>query len=167
MAKDNIPCIPIVLAQSALQKTIYRVYQYFRSSQFGKKQYTEYTDISGLVSMAKNNICYLWFNQHDEKQFFVNLLLGEPFILQPPYDIGVDIGMNISVPCVSYGFPRPQTSWYKKDDSLETNKRAKIGEDGTLFIRDLQVEDEGTYVCVVENQFGKEEVSAYLRITGI
>ncbi|XP_077868651.1 muscle, skeletal receptor tyrosine-protein kinase-like, partial [Saccoglossus kowalevskii] len=91
----------------------------------------------------------------------------EPFILQPSYDIGVDIGMNMSLPCVSYGFPRPQTFWYKKDDSLETNKRAKIGEDGTLFIRDLQVEDEGTYVCVVENQFGKEEVSAYLRITGI
>lgn len=32
---------------------------------------------------------------------------------------------------------------------------------------DLNLEDEGMYTCVVENQFGKKEVSAYLSITGI
>ncbi|XP_070532919.1 hemicentin-1-like [Ptychodera flava] len=91
----------------------------------------------------------------------------EPSILQAPLDTRVDISMNVTMPCVSYGFPEPKTTWYKVNGSLETNSRVKISEDGSLFIRNLELEDEGTYVCVVSNKFGKKEFMAYLRITGL
>ncbi|XP_070581752.1 hemicentin-1-like [Ptychodera flava] len=91
----------------------------------------------------------------------------EPSILQAPLDTRVDISMNVTMPCVSYGFPEPKTTWYKVNGSLETNSRVKVSEDGSLFIRNLELEDEGTYVCVVSNKFGKKEFMAYLRITGL
>ncbi|XP_077986992.1 hemicentin-1-like [Glandiceps talaboti] len=92
---------------------------------------------------------------------------SKPSIREPPLDAPVDIGSNLTLPCVALGYPQPVTTWYKEDGSLEDNDRISVTESGSLSIRHLQLEDEGTYVCVVTNQFGTEEVSAYIRITGI
>lgn len=35
------------------------------------------------------------------------------------------------------------------------------------FLVDLGVNDEGSYVCVAQNQFGTTQMAAYLTITGI
>lgn len=35
------------------------------------------------------------------------------------------------------------------------------------IVLDLEVDDEGLYICAAQNQFGTAEASAYLTITGI
>ncbi|XP_071947832.1 hemicentin-1-like [Antedon mediterranea] len=91
-----------------------------------------------------------------------------PRILQPPDNVAIDIGLNASFPCLAFGFPKPIISWRRIDGkNLNTNPRVTVTTGGALHIRDLTVDDAGTYICIAENKFGKEEETAQLRITGL
>ncbi|XP_033105528.1 hemicentin-1-like isoform X2 [Anneissia japonica] len=91
-----------------------------------------------------------------------------PKILQPPDNVAIDIGLNASFPCLAFGFPRPVISWRRIDGKdLSINPRVTVTSGGSLHIRDLTVDDAGTYVCIAKNKFGREEETAQLRITGL
>ncbi|KAL4218919.1 Hemicentin-1 [Mactra antiquata] len=92
---------------------------------------------------------------------------SEATIVQPPDNVGEDIGKNATLVCQADGSPSPRVFWRRADGKhLDFGGRVQQYV-GYLFIQDLEVEDEGMYICAVQNQFGTSEASAYLTITGI
>ena len=89
--------------------------------------------------------------------------------MQAPSKVGFDIQSNGTLPCVAIGIPPPKVFWRRKDGrplDLSPGARFKQLETGSLFIRGIRVEDEGIYVCSVQNRFGTTEAEADVDITG-
>lgn len=66
--------------------------------------------------------------------------------------------------CRRVGIPTPVSTWKQQDKPLETNGRKEILSDGTLIIRDTQKSDQGNYTCLVENQYGRDDIVYTVRI---
>ncbi|XP_030853395.1 hemicentin-1 isoform X1 [Strongylocentrotus purpuratus] len=126
-------------------------------------------DIMGVQDSDSGSYTCYATNEAGVVSETVHLEVGSsPIILQPPIDLGVNYGMNVSVTCIAMGHPPPAVTWRKVGQShLDINPRITMTEDGNLFIRDMQVEDSGTYVCVAHNEHGSTEASAQLRITNL
>ena len=70
---------------------------------------------------------------------------------------------------MAIGIPPPKVFWRRKDGrplDLSPGSRFKQLETGSLFIRGIRVEDEGIYICSVQNRFGTTEAEADVDITG-
>nr|XP_055041763.1 hemicentin-1 isoform X2 [Misgurnus anguillicaudatus] len=112
-------------------------------------------------------------NSAGSAQGYITLDVGSaPQFTRKPSDLSADIGANITLPCHAQGHPEPQLSWRREDNvPLFSQHRGhssvtqKI--DGHLFITNLWVEDEGTYVCEAQNQFGKIQTKAKITVTGL
>lgn len=63
-----------------------------------------------------------------------------------------------SIPVISDNF--------KKASSGSFNRRSKVLGSQSLLLSNVQVDDEGEYVCVVENTVGRDEKSAKLVVHG-
>nr|XP_054769474.1 hemicentin-1-like [Lytechinus pictus] len=126
-------------------------------------------DIMGVQDSDSGSYTCMASNDAGFDTETVHLEVGSsPIILQPPIDLGVNYGMNVSVTCIAMGHPAPTVTWRKVGQShLAANPRITMNEEGNLFIRDMQVEDSGTYVCVAHNEHGSTESSAQLRITNL
>ncbi|MBN3312119.1 HMCN1 protein, partial [Atractosteus spatula] len=95
-----------------------------------------------------------------------------PEFTQEPSDITADIGSNITLQCHAQGYPEPQISWKRVDNTLLFSRRfasstisQKRG--GSLTINNLWVDDETTYICEAQNQFGKIQAQATVTVTGL
>ncbi|XP_063245186.1 hemicentin-1-like [Bacillus rossius redtenbacheri] len=88
-----------------------------------------------------------------------------PEVLQPPVDVEVRFGGSGVVPCVAVGSPRPAVSWRREDGAPLDEARFSAGEGG-LHVAGAVIDDQGTYVCTVENILGTVQMSARLNITG-
>ncbi|XP_048772936.2 hemicentin-1-like isoform X2 [Ostrea edulis] len=98
----------------------------------------------------------------------VDLEVGaDPRITKAPFNMGADISTNASLQCEAIGDPVPKIYWLFKGNPIKTGIRLKQDKSGNLFIDNLEHKDEGRYTCVAQNQFGMQEVSAFLSITGI
>ncbi|KAK3087485.1 hypothetical protein FSP39_006555 [Pinctada imbricata] len=100
----------------------------------------------------------------------VRLTVGaEPRIQNGPFDISADISTNVSLQCEATGKPPPKFYWTK--DGSPVVLKGRLSQEsttsGTLYIQALEPGDEGRYTCVAQNQFGMEESSAFLTVTGI
>ncbi|XP_022085366.1 hemicentin-1-like isoform X2 [Acanthaster planci] len=93
---------------------------------------------------------------------------ARPTILTIPADIGVQYGQNVTMTCLARGTPQPVISWRRVGGvPIDSSPRVTIQSNGNLVIRDINVEDAGTYVCEAINEHGRDEVSAQIRITGL
>ncbi|XP_021344835.1 hemicentin-1-like, partial [Mizuhopecten yessoensis] len=99
----------------------------------------------------------------------VTLEVGsEPRITTQPSNLGADIGTNVTISCEATGNPPPKIYWRNEDGTIIAYGGRFIQlPEGSLFIRNLKIGDEGRYTCVVQNQFGMRDMSAYLSVTGI
>ncbi|XP_060069782.1 hemicentin-1-like [Ylistrum balloti] len=99
----------------------------------------------------------------------VTLEVGsEPRITTQPANIGADIGTNVTINCEATGHPPPKIYWRKEDGTIVTMKgRFTQLPTGSLSITNLKMGDQGRYTCVVQNEFGMRDISAYLTVTGI
>ncbi|KAI5693336.1 hypothetical protein M8J75_013991 [Diaphorina citri] len=87
----------------------------------------------------------------------------------------VKLGDDVILPCVAQGHPLPTYSWYReiREDrtnlkSLDlTNPRYKILVDnaGLLKISNVRLEDEGKYLCWINNTVGEDTIQITLSIT--
>uniref|UniRef100_A0A672J3U8 Neurofascin n=1 Tax=Salarias fasciatus TaxID=181472 RepID=A0A672J3U8_SALFA len=97
---------------------------------------------------ASNEFGYLLANA------FVNVLHATPRILWPRNEfVKVVEGSRTFLDCRYFGSPVPESH---QGRNLEGN-RFKIHSNGTLEIKRIRIEDEGTYLCVVSNIAGREE----------
>uniref|UniRef100_A0A4W3JWV4 Hemicentin 1 n=1 Tax=Callorhinchus milii TaxID=7868 RepID=A0A4W3JWV4_CALMI len=103
----------------------------------------------------------------------VTLEVGSaPTFFQSPLDISVDIGSNLTLPCQAQGYPEPRVRW-RRLDGLSIYSRPRAVSlvtqltTGSLFFNNLWVDDEATYVCEAENQFGKIQAQVRVTVTGL
>lgn len=66
------------------------------------------------------------------------------------------------------GFPQPSIKWYIDSTEISSvNKDYKVVEDGDIYkliIKEVAVEHQGTYSCVIKNEHGSEECSANVTV---
>ncbi|KAI6172894.1 EGF-like domain-containing protein [Aphelenchoides besseyi] len=91
-----------------------------------------------------------------------------PTIVPSPERVQGNIESSIKLQCRALGAPNPKISWTKDRSpiSLE-NKRFSILADGSLMIRDIQVEDQGYFTCEAKNEFGVQFKNTLLVVTGL
>ncbi|ETE68709.1 Hemicentin-1, partial [Ophiophagus hannah] len=104
----------------------------------------------------------------------ITLDVGSPPVFtQEPSDVSMDIGSNITLACYVQGYPEPKVKWQRLDGSPLFSRHFAVSSisqlrTGALSIHNLWVNDEGTYVCEAENQFGKIISSpATVTVTGL
>ncbi|XP_042615421.1 ADAMTS-like protein 3 isoform X2 [Cyprinus carpio] len=78
--------------------------------------------------------------------------------------ISVRLGANLTLECPVKGVPRPTVSWHRKEGPLGAS--ASPLPDGSLLLRNLTLQDYGTYSCVAANSIGKSVASGLLRVVG-
>ncbi|XP_036005814.1 immunoglobulin superfamily member 10 [Fundulus heteroclitus] len=72
------------------------------------------------------------------------------------------LSQNLWLPCTSYGTPHPSIHWVLQDGSVvrfnkhTSEKRISVCENGTLFIKDVNPEDDGKYECIATSSTGSE-----------
>ncbi|XP_026071934.1 ADAMTS-like protein 3 [Carassius auratus] len=78
--------------------------------------------------------------------------------------ISVRLGANLTLECPVKGVPRPTVSWHRKEGPLGAS--ASTLPDGSLLLRNLTLQDYGTYSCVAANSIGKSVASGLLLVAG-
>ncbi|XP_072429742.1 hemicentin-1 isoform X3 [Chiloscyllium punctatum] len=97
---------------------------------------------------------------------------SSPVFSQTPQDISADIGSNLTLPCQAQGYPKPRIRWQRLDRESLFSRHTGISSvtqlrTGSLFFHNLWVDDEGTYSCEAENQFGKIQAEVTVTVTGL
>ncbi|XP_040533545.1 hemicentin-1 isoform X17 [Gallus gallus] len=96
-----------------------------------------------------------------------------PVFIQEPSDESVDIGSNITLPCYVQGYPEPKVKWRRLNGASLFSRPLAVSfisqlRTGALSINNLWVNDEGSYVCEAENQFGRiQSQPATITVTGL
>ncbi|MGH0125472.1 UNVERIFIED_CONTAM: hypothetical protein FKN15_054569 [Acipenser sinensis] len=95
-----------------------------------------------------------------------------PEFTQEPIDVSADIGSNISLHCQAQGYPQPRIKWRRLDNASLFSRPLAVSSvnqkrTGSLVINNLWVDDETTYVCEAENQFGRIQKQATVTVTGL
>ncbi|KAM6456551.1 hemicentin-1 isoform 2-T2 [Liasis olivaceus] len=98
---------------------------------------------------------------------------SSPVFTQEPSDVSVDIGSNVTLACYVQGYPEPKVKWQRLDGTPLFSRHFAVSSvsqlrTGALSIHNLWVNDEGTYICEAENQFGKiVSKPATVTVTGL
>uniref|UniRef100_T1IXZ7 Peroxidase n=1 Tax=Strigamia maritima TaxID=126957 RepID=T1IXZ7_STRMM len=81
-----------------------------------------------------------------------------------PRDMAVSEGSNVQFLCNAEGDPAPIVAWIKDGRVLSDNSRRRIGADGTLYIYNVDKDDEGRYDCAADNGIGYITTFVHLKI---
>uniref|UniRef100_A0A8C6VXE9 Neurofascin n=1 Tax=Nothobranchius furzeri TaxID=105023 RepID=A0A8C6VXE9_NOTFU len=101
---------------------------------------------------ASNQLGYLMANA------FVNVLHATPRIIGARNElIKVIEGSRTFLDCRYFGSPVPELRWSKYGQGNLEGNRFKTHSNGTLEIKRIKVEDQGTYLCVISNIAGRDE----------
>ncbi|XP_023810079.1 hemicentin-1 isoform X2 [Oryzias latipes] len=74
-----------------------------------------------------------------------------PRIQPGPKVMKVQVGHTVELPCVPKGVPEPTVTWTKD------LKEYQASPDGSLVLKTVTLEDEGTYMCTASNMAGRDE----------
>lgn len=88
---------------------------------------------------------------------------AKPTILSPLEDIEVNDGENVTLEVTSGPEPIDNIEWFKDNDLIRSQPRftqSSAGEQHTLDIQSVTVDDEGIYKCVLLNNWGIASCSA-------
>ncbi|XP_069163060.1 hemicentin-1 isoform X2 [Procambarus clarkii] len=100
-------------------------------------------------------------------QAHINLKVGSPpIVIQAPADTSVMIGSTGALSCYGVGVPEPTITWSRTDGSSLSSQFIQ-DTDGNLRVKAMQVEDEGSYTCTLENQYGRQRLHATLSVSGL
>ncbi|EFP11257.1 CRE-TTN-1 protein [Caenorhabditis remanei] len=90
------------------------------------------------------------------------------FIIEPKPKINVVEGATLSIQADLNGSPTPEVVWLKDNSELVENDRIQMKCDGVnyqLVVRDVGLEDEGTYTITAENEKGKVRQNTEVSVT--
>ena len=77
-------------------------------------------------------------------------------------DVFTSAGQPTTLICEASGTPAPDVTWTRNDEPLDKERFIQLA-DGSLFINDTDLQDEGTYVVRATNTAGEAE--ATVRVT--
>lgn len=77
-------------------------------------------------------------------------------------DVFTSASQPTTLICEASGTPAPEVTWTKNDEPLDKERFIQLA-DGSLFINDTDLQDEGTYVVKASNSAGDAE--ATVRVT--
>ena len=90
-----------------------------------------------------------------------------PEFTHPLESLEVSEGMAVKLSCSLKGTPEPTIQWLKDNKPLKTNKRVKDNFDGevaSLAFTEIDLDDEGDYKCVAQNELGSAFCTAELLV---
>nr|CAD7441765.1 unnamed protein product [Timema bartmani] len=119
----------------------------------------EMSDAGEYTCIGQNKVG----TSHDSVSLDVGM---SPRIVQVPMDVEIKYNSNGSVPCMALGLPAPDISWFREDGKILEAPHFTLLDSGSLLLTDARIDDQGTYVCKVENKFGTVELKADIKITG-
>ncbi|XP_053325662.1 hemicentin-1 [Spea bombifrons] len=126
---------------------------------------TQYSDAGNYVCVALNNA--------GKASGKITLEVGSaPVFTKTPNDVSSDIGSDVTLSCYAEGYPEPRIKWRRLNNTSAAQKPLAYKSNTrdrtvSLHIRNLWVDDEDTYICEAENQFGKIQTQATVTITGL
>ncbi|XP_049816620.1 Down syndrome cell adhesion molecule-like protein Dscam2 [Schistocerca nitens] len=81
----------------------------------------------------------------------------------------VKVGDDVILPCVAQGFPVPTYRWFREDNDqlqpMAVGDRVSVLAAGLMRISKIRLEDQGKYLCWVNNSAGEETVQVTLTVT--
>ena len=77
-------------------------------------------------------------------------------------DVFTSAGQPTTLICEASGTPAPEVTWTHNDEPLDKERFIQLA-DGSLFINDTDLQDEGTYIVRATNTAGEAEAS--VRVT--
>lgn len=77
----------------------------------------------------------------------------KPVFNKEPQDVVALTGQRVVFECVVDGEPTPNVIWRREDGKMPIG-RARILDDKSLLIDNVQTVDEGLYICDAENVVG-------------
>ncbi|XP_058043074.1 immunoglobulin superfamily member 10 isoform X1 [Ahaetulla prasina] len=79
-------------------------------------------------------------------------------------------GESLSLHCLAAGSPKPNIIWTLPSgfvlDRPQINGKYTLLENGTLFIREINIHDRGSYMCKAQNYIGDSTVVVFVTIVG-
>lgn len=84
-----------------------------------------------------------------------------PYFNKEPQDVVALLGKKVVFQCVAEGEPLPTLTWNREDGKMPIG-RARIADDKSLIIENVQTSDEGIYVCSATNVVGSISAKASL-----
>nr|XP_057935061.1 immunoglobulin superfamily member 10 isoform X2 [Doryrhamphus excisus] len=86
-------------------------------------------------------------------------------------------GNDLKVDCKASGAPKPEISWGLPDGTLVNSalqadsfsgggrvRRYTLFDNGTLYLNEVSMSEEGDYTCIAENQGGKDEMHVHITV---
>nr|CAD7267821.1 unnamed protein product [Timema shepardi] len=72
--------------------------------------------------------------------------------------------VNVKMICLCVGIPRPIAEWKLGDQKLHSQPRMEVTAENTLFIQNVQRNNEGNYSCHVKNNLGSDSIMYSLQV---
>ena len=74
---------------------------------------------------------------------------------------------SVKISCTATGIPKPTYSWYYNNEPIvNTDRRFYNKETGLLVIRDIRVEETGTFRCEAVNNAGRDVKDSKIEVYG-
>ncbi|XP_074600204.1 protein sax-3-like [Brevipalpus obovatus] len=146
---------------------------YKSSSSFGRYKLSPSGDlrINGVRSSDRGRYSCLASNPMGSRESSPALLTVhvKPYFTRPPENTTALLSSTVELQCKVDGDPVPTVSWIKLNDTLPSavftgSQRHQITSDNSLRIRNVTMEDAGSYVCEAENSGGRSLATALLMV---
>lgn len=90
-------------------------------------------------------------------------------------DHKVSYGGELKVDCIASGLPNPEITWSLPDGTMVNSipqsdnnglrtKRYVMFDNGTLYLNEVGMKEEGDYTCYAENEIGKDEMKVHIKV---
>ncbi|XP_058455705.1 papilin isoform X3 [Malaya genurostris] len=84
-----------------------------------------------------------------------------------PYGEQFAPNSNITIRCITEGYPRPTVNWYKDGRIMEPSNRVLIEDDNTLHVFGALPTDAGAYKCLARNEHSEAFEETMIRVDGV